>query len=279
MNAKTIFFRLWLRWLAALLCVMFGTLAFAQKKEETPPLPIIAASPDLQQVLPVIARLFDEAGGGKVALQFGAPGKIYRDIQNGAAIELFLTGGDIWSQKLKEEGKTLKEPQAYALASLALYTPRNSALKADAFLGDVRGALRERRLTRFVIADPDNSNYGRLAKEVLQRKLVWDDIQDKLVIIDDIGQMAQPSVNQNAQGALIAYVQAKNLVRDNSGRAVLLSDVVCPPITQEMVLLKDAGQTAQLFFGFMRQREIKKLLLDFGYKLPGGETATTLGYY
>lgn len=279
MDIKTTFSRLWGLGLAMPLCLMSNVCVFAQGKEEPPSLPVVAASTDLQQVLPVIARLFEEAGGGKTALRFDAPGNIYRDIRDGAAVELFLAGGDTWPQKLKEEGKTFKDPQAYALDSLALYTPRRSALNADAFLGDVRGALREGRLTRFVIADPDNSSYGRLAKEALRRKLVWDDIQSKLIIVNDVAQMVPPSVNQNAEGALIAYVQAKNLVRDNGGRAVLLSDAICSPITQEMVLLKGAGQTAQLFFDFMRRREVKKLLLDYGYKLPGGETAAALGYY
>jgi molybdenum ABC transporter, periplasmic molybdate-binding protein len=255
--------------------------AFAQtgkKREDAPPPPLIAASSDLQQILPTIARLFEQAGGGKVALNFDSAGNIYREIEKGVPVELFLTGGDTWSKKLSEEGKVLKGPQAYAVAHLALYTPRGSTLKADAFLGDIRSAVREERLHRLIVADPEQSNYGRLVKEALERKRVWDEIQSKLIVVDNVAQTVQAATTQNAEGALIAYVDAKDLVRVNSGRAVRLSDVVCPPMTQEMVLLKGASPTAQQFFGFMRQREIKKLLLDYGFQLPGGETVSTLGY-
>ncbi|MDR1530187.1 MAG: molybdate ABC transporter substrate-binding protein [Burkholderiales bacterium] len=240
--------------------------------------PLIAASSDLQQVFPALVRLFEQRNGGKVRVQFGAPGDVYQQIAAGASVELFLAGDETWAQRIVDENRSLKASKPYAVANLAFYVPPDSPLKADAMLNDIRGALRENRLRHLAIADPKDSPYGRLAERTLRRKLVLDDMQDKLMFADNVMEVLELTKDPAVQGGLISYAQARKSVYENGGRAVLLSDMISEPLIQYMVLLKGASNTAQMFFDFMQTREAKKTLLDYGFKLPNGETAAMLGY-
>ncbi len=241
----------------------------AAAKEEKVELPTIAASSDLQPLLTEIVRDFEAETRLKLRIALGADGHFYSQIQEGAPFEMFLSADEALVTRLADTGKTEDRGSVYAMGRLAFYTPSGSPLKADNFLGDIRLALRDGRLQRFVIADPGVDPYGRLAEEVLRRKRVWGEIQPLLAIGEDVAQAAQIAVNGTVQGALIAYSHAGRVMAARGGKCVLVSDTLCEPLKERMVLLKDAGDTARSFYRYMLGGKARESLKRYGFLVPG----------
>ncbi|MDR2711472.1 MAG: molybdate ABC transporter substrate-binding protein [Burkholderiales bacterium] len=238
--------------------------ARAQKSEP----PTIAASSDLQPLLSEIAKGFEDETRIKLRIAVGAPRRLYSQIRDDAPFEMFLSADELLAKQLIEAGKTDGQGDVYAIGRLAFYAPSGSPLKADNFLADIRPALRDGRLQRLMIADPEADPYGRLAEEVLRQKQVWDEIQAILEVGDDISQTAQMAVNGAGQGALVAYSQAGQLMTARGGKCMLVSDSLYAPLKERMVLLKNAGDATRRFYRYMLSDKAKGSLKRFGFLLP-----------
>ncbi|MDR0250832.1 MAG: molybdate ABC transporter substrate-binding protein [Burkholderiales bacterium] len=232
--------------------------------------PTIAASSDLQPLLAEIVRGFEAETQMKVRVTLGTARHFYAQILEGAPFELFLSSDEALVTQLVDTGRTEGRGDVYAIGRLAFYVPSESPLKADNFLGDIRPALRDGRLQRFAIADPEADSYGRLAEEALRRKLVWEEIQPLLAIGSDVTHAAQIAASGAVQGALVAYSQAGQLMVARGGKCSLVSDTLCAPLRERMVLLKNAGDTARRFYRYMLSDRVKTTLKRYGFLIPAG---------
>jgi molybdate transport system substrate-binding protein len=238
------------------------------KEDKTVDLPTVAASSDLQPLLTEIIRGFEAETQIKIRVILGAESRLYSQIMEGASFEMFLSSDERFAIQLAEAGKTEGQGDVYAMERLAFYVPSESLLKADNFLGDIRLALRDGRLQRFAVADPKADPYGRLAEEVLRRKLVWEEIQPLLMIGEDVAQTAQIAASGAVQGALVAFSQAGQLMAARGGKFMQVSDTLCEPLKKRMVLLKGAGNTTRRFYRYMLSNKARESLRRYGFLIP-----------
>ncbi|WP_164090859.1 substrate-binding domain-containing protein, partial [Stenotrophomonas maltophilia] len=69
----------------------------------------------------------------------------------------------------------------YAVGRIGIIVPKGSSLKPDGELVDLAAALKDGRLQKFAIANPEHAPYGARAREALQHAGLWTNIQSKLV--------------------------------------------------------------------------------------------------
>jgi molybdate transport system substrate-binding protein len=243
--------------------------AAASEERKTEP-PTIAASSDLQPLMAEIVGGFEAETQLKLRVALGTASSFYSQILEGAPFEMFLSYDEELVTKLADAGRTEGRGDVYAIGRLAFYVPSGSPLKADNFLGDIRSALRDGRLQRFAIADPEADSYGRLAEGALRRKLVWEEIQPLLEIGGDVTQVAQIAIGGTVQGGLVAYSQAEQLMIARGGRCSLVSDTLSPPLRTRMVLLKNADDTTRRFYRYMLSDRAKTTLKRYGFLIPAG---------
>ncbi|MDR0250419.1 MAG: molybdate ABC transporter substrate-binding protein, partial [Burkholderiales bacterium] len=208
-------------------------------------LPTIAASSDLQPLLAEIVSGFETETQMKLRVALGSASSFFSQIMGGAPFEMLLSSDEALVTQLVGFDRTDGRGDVYAIGRLAFYVPSGSPLKADNFLGDIRPALRDGRLQRFTIANPEADSYGRLAEEALRRKLVWEEIQPLLAVGNDVAHTAQIASSGTVQGGLAAYSQAGQLMVAGGGKCVLVSDTLCAPLRERMVLLKNASDTTR----------------------------------
>lgn len=233
--------------------------------------PVIAAASDLQFVLSEIAADFQAETGQEVRLSFGSTGNFARQIREGAPFQMFLAADESFVSALHDEGLTEDAGVLYALGRLVIIVPTGAALKADGKLDDLAAKLADGSLSRFAIANPDHAPYGARAKEALITRGLWDALEPKLVLGENVSQAAQFSLSGNVDGGIIAYSLA--LAPDLAGRGdyALLPEDWHQPLRQRMVLLKNAGPTAQAFYAYMQGASARAKMQAYGFTLPQGE--------
>ncbi len=231
--------------------------------------PVVAAAADLNFALQDIAQSFTTSTGKSVKLTFGSSGNFRRQIAEGAPFELFMSADEQFVFALAKEGHTLDEGILYAIGRVVMMVPNGSPVKADSELKDLAAGLADGRVKKFAIANPEHAPYGRAAQQALTKAGLWDKIQDKLVLGENVSQAAQFATSGSAQGGIIALSLARSPSVSKLGQYALLPAESHQPLRQRMVLLSKAGDTAKAFYHFVQQPDARAIFRQYGFLLPG----------
>ena len=257
------------RLLAALAGSGLATLPLAGNASAAP---VIAGASDLQFALEEIAAAFTAETGNEVRLSFGSSGNFARQIRQGAPFEMYLSADEAFVLDLHRDGFTRDEGVLYAIGRIVVITPEGSPLAADADLAELEAALADGRIIRFAIANPDHAPYGRAARETLIARGLWDAIEPRLVLGENVSQAAQFATSANAQGGIIAYSLALAPPVAARGDWALLPDDWHAPLRQRMALMPDAGPVAEAFFAYVQEPAARAIFRRYGFVLPGEES-------
>lgn len=232
---------------------------------------MVAAATSLRDALPMLVRAFEEKQGTGARLSFGASGNLRRQISQGAPFELFLSADEDFVLDLAGEGRTLDEGAVYAEGRLAILVPKGSPLSPDGTLQDLEKALDEGRLRRLAIANPDHAPYGRAAREALERSGLWERLQDRLVIGENVSQAAQFAATGAADAGLVAYALALSpRLKDCCNHAPLPAELH-RPLRQRGALVKGAGEAAGRLFAFILGPRGRAILERRGFGVPASD--------
>lgn len=249
--------RVWL--LAALL---FSGWAQAQ------PVATVAAASDLKFAIEEVAAQFEKTTGHKLRLVFGSSGNFYAQILQGAPFHLYMSADENFVFKLADAGKTRDRGQLYAYGRIGLMVPTGSPLKADGELKDLALALKDGRLKKFAIANPDHAPYGMRAKEALQHAGLWQAMEPKLVLGENISQAAQFATSGSTQGGIIAQSLALAPSVARLGQFALIPEAWHVRLAQRMVLTRDAPPAAQAFYAHLATPAAQAIMVRYGFEMP-----------
>lgn len=252
-------------WTAGLVCALslLGSTGTAHADQ-----PVIAAAADLKFALSDIAQRFNQDAGLSVKLAFGSSGNFATQIRNGAPFQMFLSADEEYVAKLHAEGHTRDAGRLYAIGRIALMAPHASKLVVDEELKGLAAALRSGNIKRFAIANPEHAPYGRRAEEALRKAGLWDAMRSKLVFGENVSQAAQFAISGSADGGIIALSLALSPQMLKLGRYAVIPAAWHAPLRQRMVLMKNAGGTAQVFYHYLQQPAARKVMHDYGFSLP-----------
>lgn len=248
------------RLLLALLLILGAAHASAQEL-------MVAAASDLSAVFPEIAARFQKETGQKVRLNFGSSGQFVVQIENGAPFDLFFSADLLYALRLESEG--LLEPGSvyrYAVGKVVLYAPNGSPVNPAQGLR----ALLSPAVHKIAIANPEHAPYGRAAVEALRHEGIYDRVQDKLVIGENISQAAQFVQSGNADAGILALSLARSPAMSSSGRYAELPITDYAPLVQAAGILKSSKNKglATSFLTYLRRPEVVQLLKQHGFALP-----------
>jgi len=228
---------------------------------------VVAAASDLSSVFPEIATRFEKETGKKVRMNFGSSGQFFLQIENGAPFDLFFSADLRYVLRLNSEGLLDSDSMyKYAVGKLVLYVPNNSAIDPKQGLR----ALRSSAVHRIAIANPEHAPYGRAAVEALRREGLYEELQGKLVMGENISHAAQFVQSGNADAGLLALSIARSTAMQSAGRYAELPPTDYAPLVQTAATLKSSRNkwTAAEFLAFIRRPEISALLSHYGFALP-----------
>lgn len=231
----------------------------------------IAAASDLKFALDDVVAAFRTDTGRAVEPVYGSSGNFRRQIAQGAPFEIFLSADEAFVFALADEGRTHDRGVLYGIGRIVITVPAGSPLKPDGSLDDLATALRDGRLTRFAIANPEHAPYGRAAEQALRRRGLWEAIRPRLVLGENVSQAAQFATSGGAQGGIVALSLALAPQVSALGSHALIPAEWHDPLRQRMVLLKDAGESARTFYAYLQQPAARAVLRRYGFVVPGEE--------
>lgn len=230
--------------------------------------PTVAAASDLKFAIEELAARFETDTGQKLKLVFGSSGNFKTQILQDAPFHLFLSADEGFVYQLADAGKTEDRGRAYALGRIGIMVPNGSPLKADGEFKDLGAALKDGRLQKFAIANPEHAPYGARAKEALQRAGLWDAIRDKLVLGENISQTAQFATSGSTQGGIIALSLALAPSVAKLGSFQLIPESWHQPLKQRMVLVKGAPRAARAFYEYISTPAAQEVMVRYGFAVP-----------
>lgn len=225
---------------------------------------IVAVASNFAGTLQKLADRFKETSGHEVLISSASTGKIYAQIKNGAPFDIFMSADEAHVDKLVREGQLEASPTAiYAIGKLVFISNLPAA-------GRCQDVLADAKLGHVAIANPQSAPYGMAAQQVMQYLGVWDKLQSKLVVGENIAQTLQFVASTSADAGFVAKA---GLMGETAVARACEWEVPADlhtPLSQKMGVLKSAKNkpAVRAFWQFMQSVEASTIIRDGGYDLP-----------
>ena len=217
----------------------------------------LAAAADLQFALAEGARQFHrQHPQTELAIDYGSSGNFYAQIRNGAPFDVFLSADVQYARNLASDAVFV-----YAAGRIAVWVPASSKL-------DPSTALRDPSVRRIAIANPQHAPYGRAAEAALRSMGLYDSVEKKLVLGENISQTLQFIQSGAADTGIVALSLAMAPNVREQGRYWEVPVSANPKIEQGGVILKDSPE-AREFREWLLGPSGRSLLKQYGFSLPG----------
>ena len=229
----------------------------------------VAVAANFTAPMQKIAQTFEQDTGHKALLAFGATGKFYAQIKNGAPFAVLLSADDETPARLEKEGVAIAGTRfTYAIGRLALWS-KNPLLVDDKGQVLLSNATDKNSFKKIAIADPKLAPYGAAAIEVLGRMDALAKLTPKLVQGDSIGQAFQFVMTENAELGFVALSQISIAGRITQGSAWVVPQNLYTPLKQEAVLLPlgKNNAAALALMKYMRTDRAQAIIRAYGYTL------------
>jgi molybdate transport system substrate-binding protein len=211
-----------------------------------------------------IAESFEKESGHKVQLSFGATGKFYAQIRNGAPFDVLLSADDTTPAKLLGEGAAIAGSSfTYATGRLVLWSAK------PGYVDDKGEVLKKGGFKHIAIANPKLASYGTAAVEALTTLKLLDAIQPKFVQAENIAQAHQFIATGNAELGFVALSQVYKDGKFAEGSAWVMPANLHQPIRQDAVILdKGKGKpAAEAWMKYLKGEKAKAVIKSFGYEV------------
>lgn len=209
-----------------------------------------------------IASNFEKETGHKVTLCFGATGKLYTQIKNGAPFEALLAADADTPLRLEQEGVAVPGSRfTYAIGQLVLWSAQPGVIDPE---GNI---LQKNSFNHLAIADPKLAPYGKAALETLTNLGLLETLQPKFVQGENIAQAQQFIASGNAELGFIALAQ---IIKDGhiiDGSAWKVPAHLHKPIHQDAVLLNKGKEKAAVlaWLNYLKNEKGKAVMRTYGY--------------
>jgi len=229
----------------------------------------VSAASDLTYAFGEIGKQFEAETGHKVVFNFGSTGQLTQQIEQGAPVDVFAAANVSFVEDLERQGLILPgTKQLYARGRITLWTRADSPLQITSLADLTRPEVR-----RIAIANPDHAPYGVAARQAMQTAGIWEAVQPKLVLGDNVRQTLQYAETGNVDVAVVALSLSVPAAGGTSGRWTLIPQELHPPIDQALAVIKDTKHeaAARAFATFVNGPQGRQIMRKYGLVLPGEE--------
>jgi len=224
----------------------------------------VAVAANFTAPMQKIAADFEKATGHQAKLSFGATGKFYAQIRNGAPFEVLLAADDETPAKLEKEELAVSGSRfTYSIGQLALWSAKPGYVDAK---GEV---LKQGAFEHLAMANPKLAPYGAAAVETLTKLGLLGSVESRFVQGENIAQTYQFISTGNAELGFVALSQVYEGGKLKSGSAWIVPAKLHSPIRQDAVVLakgKDNPAAAALV-KFLKTDKARAVIQSYGYAL------------
>lgn len=227
-----------------------------------PPSLTVSAASNLQPAFTELGVLFEKQSGTRVSFNFGATGSLAQQIAQGAPVDLFAAADRATVDDLAQRGFILNDSvEVYVIGRIAIYTRADRSLPIQSMAD-----LSNPAVQRIAIANPARAPYGVAAREALQNTGLWNALEAKIILADNIQQTQQYADT----GSVDVAITALSLASGSKGKWSLIPSNLHKPIEQALGIVKASAneRAARGFAAFVMSAESQAILKQYGYESP-----------
>jgi molybdate transport system substrate-binding protein len=221
----------------------------------------VAVASNFTAAMQKIAADFEKDTGHKALLSFGATGKFYAQIQNGAPFEVLLAADDETPLKLEKAGLASRR-FTYALGRLVLWSPKAGVVD------DKGEVLKRGDFKHLALANPKTAPYGTAALEVLKKLGLLEILTPKIVQGENIAQTHQFVATGNAELGFVALSQVYKDGKIATGSAWIVPTTLHTPLRQDAALLEKGKDkiAALALLKYLQGDKARAIIKSYGYE-------------
>ena len=221
----------------------------------------VAVASNFRYALQKLGADFKLKTGHELIISSASSGKLYAQIKHGAPFDVFLSADEKFPDLLiRDKIASSESAYIYALGKLVLISNIETRNGCENVIGSTR-------LRYLAIANPKIAPYGLAAKQVLQKLDLWQQLQPRLVMGENVAQTLQFVATKNAEAGFVAQSMLKMVKATDGGCVWNVPTDMYSPIKQKMVLLNKAkGKLAALtFIQYIQSATAKEIIKSSGY--------------
>lgn len=224
----------------------------------------IAAASDLRYALDSIVTEFSKDADHKINVTYGSSGKLTQQIIHGGPFDMFFSADVSYLETLQENKRLASDIQIYGKGRLVLWSPIEDVKTKGLSL------LRESRIKKIAIANPEHAPYGKRAMEALAFFKLSNTTASRLVYGENVSQAAQFVLSGNADAGIIALSIALSPNMQREGYYYIIDEKSHEPLLQGVVITSYGKENdlAKSFFTFLKGNTAQSILRKFGFDIP-----------
>ena len=222
---------------------------------------LVAVATNFAPVLDQLAPAFAAETGHKSVHSSGATGQLYAQIVNGAPYDVLMAADAARPTRLGDAGLGVAASQfTYARGQLALWAPRSAELLAPG----LERALASAAWRRLAIANPAVAPYGLAAQQLLEKLGLSQQLGNRLVRGENIGQAYALVATGNAELGIVAWSQVH---AEPAAHRLRVPESLHAPIRQDAILLTRAADNpaAVAWMRYLGSPGARALIVQAGY--------------
>lgn len=222
----------------------------------------VAVAANFTAPMQKIAADFEKDTGHKAQLSFGATGKFYAQIKNGAPFAVLLSADAQTPEKIGQEGLGQASSRfTYAIGQLVLWSAQGQRVDAQ---GQVLAATDWKHIA---IANPKLAPYGAAALQTLDKLGLSASVLPRMVQGENIAQTYQFAASGNAELGFVALSQVMENGKLREGSAWVVPAEFHDQIRQDAMLLTPGADNpaAKALLDYLRGDKAKATIKAYGY--------------
>lgn len=229
----------------------------------------VAAAADLRYAMAELVTAWEAARPEvPVDVTFGSSGTFVAQISEGAPFDVYFSADVQYPRQLEAAGLAAPDTtRLYAIGQIVVWAPAASALDVP---GRGLQVLADPSVRFVAIANPEHAPYGRAAVAAMQSAGVYEAVEAKLVLGENVAQAAQFVDSGNADVGVIALSLALAPEVRDRGRYAPVDLDAYPRLEQGAVVLAGAQHPAQAedFLDFVLGPTGRQVLDRYGFLMP-----------
>ncbi|MEE3718284.1 molybdate ABC transporter substrate-binding protein [Tumidithrix elongata RA019] len=221
----------------------------------------ISAAASLKEALGEINPLYSKSKSNvDVRTNFGSSGDLLQQIVNGAPVDVFISAAAKQMDELQKSNLILTDTRRNLLGNrLVLIVPADKSDTSD--LKDLTNA----NIERIAIGDPRSVPAGQYAEQALKKLEIWQSVESKFVLGNNVRQVLQFVESGNAQAGIVYATDAKTSTKVKVVQTIdaKLHKPIVYPIA---VLQKSPNQpSAKSYLEFLSSAPAKHIFEKYGF--------------
>jgi molybdate transport system substrate-binding protein len=225
----------------------------------------VAGAADLALAFKEVGEAFEKSSGKSVEFSFGSTGLLAKQLVEGAPYDVFAAANVSYIDDVVRanacDGAT---KSLYARGRIVMWST-DKALIPSSLEG-----LRNPKLAKIAIANPDHAPYGLAAQQAMTKTGVWADVKPRAVYGENVQQTMMFAQSGNADVAIVAL----SLAIASGGSYVPIDPELHAPLDQAMVVCKGGAaggkpNEARAFVEFVASDAGHAIMRKYGFLLPG----------